>query len=82
MKYLKGSDAGTASESGLNGKKQVDWDDYTYPPCGCIKMFHYVPEETPERYQRRALLLKINHIAIIVALFLNFLTNCIGAAQG
>jgi hypothetical protein len=45
-------------------------------------MFHYVAEETPERYQRKVLLLKINHIAIIVAVALNLLTNIIGTAQG
>lgn len=42
MKYLS-SDAVTNSEAGLEGKKEINWNDYTYPPCGCIKMFHYNP---------------------------------------
>ena len=66
----------------MEGKKEIDWNDYTYPPCACVKMFHYVAEETPNRYKRKVLLLKINHIAIIFALLLNLLTNIIGTAQG
>jgi hypothetical protein len=47
MKYLSGgngSDLGTNSEAAMNDNhKKIDWDDYTYPPCGCVKMFHYLP---------------------------------------
>ncbi len=43
MKYVINSEGGTQSEAGLQGNKAIDWNDYTYPPCSCIKMFHYVP---------------------------------------
>jgi hypothetical protein len=43
MKYL--SKEPTGSETGVNGKQEVDWNDFNYPIC--LKIYHYDSDETP-----------------------------------
>ena len=65
------------------GMKEINWDDYNYPIC--LKIFHYDPQET-ERFKpdisKKVLLLKINHILIIVACIWNFFNNIVNTSQG
>lgn len=75
------SDAATHSEdANLEQPKKIDWNDFNYPIC--LKIFHFNPDETPEVLRRRVLLLRANHLAIIIACILNFIANIVSTAQG
>lgn len=79
MKYVA-SEVASSGEDMNGGNKKVDWNDFNYPVC--LKVFHYTPEETPEVLRRTVSLLRVNHLLIIVACLLNFITNIVDTAQG
>lgn len=78
MKYL--SKEPTGSETGVSGKQEVDWNDFNYPIC--LKIYHYDSDETPQIHKRKVGLIRLNHTIIILANFINLITNIINAAQG
>jgi hypothetical protein len=76
MKYVTNE----ASSEVAQNNGEIDWNDFNYPIC--LKIYHYNSEETPDAHKRKVALLRINHTLIILATFLNFITNIIGAAEG
>ena len=77
MKYV--TSEAISSDGSAARNSNIDWNDFNYPIC--LKLYHYNPEENPPQHRIRIALLRINHTFIILATFLNIITNIIGVAQ-
>jgi hypothetical protein len=59
--------------------KEIDWNDFNYPPC--IRLFHFRVSEVPQEHRATVMVLLACHLLLLVISLLDLVSNIVQAAM-